>query len=905
MKGQILGSSENLQEPNELIVQPTPAIVLSVGPFAAQAARQVRRIYLRGDTRRAAASAFYEFQSDDEVRLKLVDLDGPTNGELQPEDRPYLERRRAALQSGIQHGQDLKIRLEQILHQQRVHERLIASGWIEPYAAPLNIFILADLTDPWAAGVLLPLGAILNNILANTSLCQAHWLLGIAVFPDGTPNLDLAVWSSLQAFDEFLRPKSDGRERLSKVLGIHITQPPDFAVYLFDSRKEGTAVVKDPASLNTLFGNALLALLQRDLARRFFQERDEDALFERGCFYSSIGAAGLVYDPEALQAACAQRIGYEFLNEKILGDPRDGQAVVQYTHQLQEKLGGTPAWLERLCTPLPPAVGQVRMQTDTQEMTALLTEIHLTAIDYERLNQTPWAEQLQEYQARFEQETLPEVVEKLEQNREELHAHLIEIVQEALDRLPLEASLYPGGLQNASGVLEMLSEAFAKAARDLDRLGKQVQERQSSLAAKFASHCQRMHSLLLGAPSLPGWMRILPAFARQWLAPLYIARRYGVQIYHAQALRDECLALLQQLCGLQIEMQALEHLQGILPDLQKQVQQTLVDLTELREKLEQTARNFTPDWPDFPLAALENGWDSVFRQPVADHSLAEWACEQWRPNLDVLVHTFLAARPLFEDWHTVEMAAITAWVQKQAVMAYQPVWTLDLESIFGLWSRKTLPGKKGEVEEEKPLSGKTISSCMTAAFPPIRPDFDAVGGANGSGITFHGLTYKPEWKLCSLPPIQSGMVQWQPVYTGDPYLALFIQARRSVPLRSLVDSFGQVRLRLEELPDDQRQAYDLLLGVDPARSSTSVNVDPNEPDVVHKTFRWKFQPKGSDKEFEQTIELAVSRSRFEYYRRQPRLNGQWNCYAELEMPEVRDLTAAFPEAARATQMEHF
>ena len=41
------------------------------------------------------------------------------------------------------------------------------------------------------------------------------------------------------------------------------------------------------------------------------------------------------------------------------------------------------------------------------------------------------------------------------------------------------------------------------------------------------------------------------------------------------------------------------------------------------------------------------------------------------------------------------------------------------------------------------------------------------------------------------------------------------------------------------------------------------------------------------------IELAISCSRFEYYRREPRLNGQGNAYAELEMPEVRELADEF------------
>lgn len=869
------------------IVRPTPAVVIAVGRFAAQAACQAQRIYLRGDARRAAASAFYQLQPDEMTGLTLVEMADEVSAEPQPASGSFLEQRQAALRGAIEHAPALKSRLEWLLHEQRIQERLMAAGWAEIYDVPLNFFVLADVNDPWAAGALLPLGAILNELLANTSLCQAHWLLGKAVFPESDPDQDLAVWSFLQAFDDFLRPESEQREALAKALKLQYRQAPDFAIYLFDSRKEGTAMVKDPVSLGTLFGNALLALLQRNLARCFFQERDEDALIERGSYYSSIGAAGLVYDPDALQAACAQRIGHAFLTEKILCTACDGQAAIQYTHQLQEKLGGLYTWLESLCVQFPQAVGQVRIQPDTLEMAALLTDIALVKLDYERVNKTPWSEQLQGYQARFEQETLPEVSGKLETNCQQLETRLGKLLRVTLDRLPLEADLYPGGLRNARRVLDLTAENLEKITKDLEKLAGQVQERQPTTAEKLATKRQRMQSLLSGAPALPWWVRILPAFARQWLAPIYLARRYGQQLYLAQLLRDECLALLQQLCGQHIEQQVLEQIKNIPPGLQAQVQEAKTGLAAFEEKLSQAVQTFVPEWGVFPLAA-ENGWDALFRQPVTERSLANWVYDQWLPDLDAWVHAFLAARPLFTDWRSVEPGAMASWVQDQSAQTYKPVWSLDLEAIFALWAAQTT-GFAMEI----PLSTKTITTCMNAAFPPVRPDFDSVGGASGSSVTFHGLIGSPDWKYCCLPSAQNGAVRWQAVYTGDPYTALFIQVRRNVPLRSLSDSFQGSRLRLEGLPHDQRQAYDLLQGMDQDAPPIMETVDSNSPGLVHKTFQWKFQPKGSNKEIEQTIELAISRSRFEYYRRQPRFNGQWNLYAELEMPEVRDLAIEF------------
>jgi hypothetical protein len=882
------------------IARPSPAVVIAVGDFAAQSARQVRCIYQRGDDRRRHASAFYQLLACEGEGWALAALEeqgtdqGPQAGS---QAGSFLEERANALNSAVKSAAALKAGLERILHEQRVHERLIAAGWLTPYNVPLDFYILADTGDPSAAGALLPLAAALNETLANTSLCRAHWLLAAAAFPGDASNHDLAVWSLMQAFDDLLRLRSEGRERLAAAMQSHYRQPPDFAVYLFDTRKEGAAVVRDRPGLNTLLGNALLALLQGDLAQQFFLARDEDAMIQHASFYNAIGAAALVYDPASLQAACARQVARAFLTEKILCPPTDEQASISLAHHWRTRLGGPFDWLDSLLRILPRAVGQVRVQPDTLAASALLPDLTLAQIDYLKVRHTPWWRELGEYRQHFTGETLPEAAGKLDENCEALRRRLEETLRTAFDRLPLETSLYPGGLQNARGALQLLADSLEQAGRDLEKAARHNSECKAQLEEKLQARGRDMQAQLAQVPEIRALLRLLPGFLRQWLAPFYIMRRYAHRIYLAQSLRDECLNLLKELCGAELAALALSRLQALLPPLQERLDAAGRDLDALEAKLAQALEAIDPGWGSFPLAAAENGWDPLFRRPALGPLLAEWARSRWQPELDPWVLAFLGNTTLFADWRLADAAAVLEWALAQGRLAYQPVWDLTLENIFDLWAEgKLAPVKEPAVYVvpfEQELSSLTLSASQGAAIPPIRPNFDAVGGSAGATSAYYALTADPAWRRCCLPPHQDGTVSWQAVYTGDPYCAIFLQARRNVPLAALADSYGQALWRLESLPPEQREAYDLLAALDHRSPSTIETVDPNDPDLVHKTFQWKFRPKGSSVEFEQSIQLPISRARFEYYRRQPRLNRQWNAYAELEMPEVRLLATEF------------
>lgn len=869
--------------------RPFPAIVIAVGTSTIELTRQVQRIYLRGDTRRTMAVAFYQLLPDEASKPILSELDAAYPAAPQQETASeYLVSRRKALLAAISEANQIKPKLESILHEQRTQERLVSTGWGDKYEIPLNVFILGDMKDPWTAGILLPLTAILNEVFATTRLCRAHLLLDVAVFPEHITDQDLSVWSTLQALDDYLQVKSRPREKLAQFLKMQTGSAPDFAIYLFDCRKEGSAVLKDQASLNIHIGNALLALLQEDVAGQLLNGRDQNSIYERQSFYASLGSSVLLYDPNALQMACAGRSGYAFIENKILAEPSDGQAAIRHAHTIQEKIGGLYNWLEQMCKRLAPSIGQVSIQSDLSEILPQFTDLILPPLDYERLDQTPWAVNIRQYYENFRKLILGQVCQQLASNQADLVDQLDNEVKEAFDHLPLDEELYPGGVQNSRLVLQVLLDSLGKTASDLQTHQKHLPDDLSAAEAKFTNHCAELERLVSSLPKIPWWARIMPAFIRQWLALLLATLFHGHKIMLVDALRGECIMLLQRLCGLHIKKQAFDSLVALPQHIEGQIHSTKTDLDVLETKLIKAKARFSPEWGAFPLGIVENGWDPLFRRLTNGRELAEWAYTKWMPDFNTWLQDFLTPSQLFVNWRTVEDKDIVTWIENHAVLAYQNLWNLSLDAIFDLWSKGS-----ADFPAEKSQASSIIRECMLVAIPPARPNFDAVGGSHGAAVSFRFVTGDVDWQYCALPAQRNGIERWTVMQGGDPYLAIFIQTHNNFPLKALVDSFQDAWRRLEALPEPQRQAYDLLRGLDHPPTPILETTDPSNPDLVQKIFRWKFQPRGSANEIEQEITLYLSRSRYENYHRQTRLSSEWNRYAEAEMPEVRMLAAEF------------
>ena len=875
---------------------PTPAIVIAAGNFAVTTAAQIRNIYLRGDPRRKQVTDFFSLSEINSGSLQIISLDAAISKQSQVvenENQPVNQSRKSIFQETLKNIESLKIGIEQALYDIRSHELLIKAGWAEEYDVPVNIYLIADIKDPFAAGAILPISCLLQDITENSNLCKAHALFNTAVFPraaeDPKTDQDVEVYTFLLELDDLLQDKSKNRERLTKALACESSNPPLMTVYLFDCHKEGSYVVKNNEQMQVMVGNALLALMEKDLARRVAAMHDPFEVAAQHSYYNSIGAAALVYDPESLQQACARKVAQEFLETEILSDVTDVQAAANKAAMVEKKLGDLRAWLEQCVFHLPPAVGQVRIDPDTNQLSVLLADLKLQDMDYEHVREISWIRQVKDFSASFEQEVRPQVVSVLTTNNQRLESELSEELETTIETLPIKPDLYPGGIKNALRTLEFLLEYLVKEENKIKKLQLTLQQNRVVVNQAIEEKLEHIQEILNHAPKLPWIIRILPKFARIWVTPIFYAHRYGKQIFQLQSLKDECLGLVQTQVSIKIQGETLIQILDFIPRIKQIIENGKNDYQALEKKVDAASQQLPLHWPAFPLGQLENGWDEIFRIPVVEQCLAEWGFAKWHPSFEKWIYEFLAEKSPFIDWRTISAEVIIEWLTSLGMDEYKPLWEVTLDEVFGLWEDNT-----SAFSSVEPVSPQLISKSMGSAFPLLRPDFDAVGGSRLSSISAHGLIGQPEWQHFKASFTLSRTNNLDLLYTSDPYSGLFLQIRHSVPLQSLADMIRSAKHRYSALPEGKKQEYIIINSQqDVIRPSSSDEIDPTNPDIVHKIFSWKFKPKGSGVEVEQVISLDISRSRFEHYRRMPRFKGNWNRYAEEEMTEIRSLASEF------------
>lgn len=872
---------------------PTPAIILSIGSFAEATAAQVRNIYLRGDPRRKQVTVFLALSGDESGGLKLASLGENDTVLEQAAGEPGPKKRQVAFQHTVKHAEAIRAQINQHIYDIRTHDLLIHAGWEKEYDIPVNVYILADAKEPDAAGAVLPLACLLSDIAHDAHLCKVFALLNTAVFPsaaDGPDkDRDVEVYSFLLELNDLLEDQSKYREKLCKALFCDNTDSLQIGVYLFDSNKEGSVHVKDNSQMQVMVGNALLALLEDEIARKLDERHDRFEIAEQHSYFHSIGASTILYDPDTLQKACAARVSREFLESIVLFETADAQMAAGEAQAIQNKLGDLRAWLERCVVEMPPVIGQVRIQSDTNILTLLLTDLMLAEMDFEHFRSLPWSQEARNYLAAFDQEIKPKVLARVIENAQDLEKDLAEILKETITALPVRPDLYPGGIRNAARTLEFLAKHFDHAAEKVKKLQQQLQQDRSKASARLDEVLTEIQAILDRAPGLPWLIRILPKFARVWAAPLYYARRYGRQILKLQELNKETIQQVHALCSISVQSEALSKYAVFIPRLLEQIDAGLSDYQNFENRLDSAKEKLPAGWPDFPLGQTENGWDMVFRLPLVEHCLADWALSKYHPQFEKWIYEFLAEISPVLDWRNITGEAIYNWIIELAKAVYDPLWQITADDIFAAWANNDHGFKSGD-----PAVTPTIMiGAMRAALPLLKPDFDAAGGSKSSTISSHALLGQPDWKAFKLPAPLTRDDQLEVNYTGDPYAGIFMQVRHYVPLAALVEMTRTGRHKYNAMPPSKKLDYLIVQSEQGGNRQPPDVVDPNNPDIVRKEFHWKFKPKGSKIEFDQSICLEISRSRFEQFRRKPRFNGEWNRYAEEEMPEVRALAMEF------------
>lgn len=756
---------------------PTPGLVVAVGALGTRIAADVRTIFLRGDPRRAAATMFLTLQfSGADGQTVLVEC-------AEPQDAAALLPQEAC-QQVVQGAAGVRSAIVGALRELRTHERLAAAGLAAAMAPPLDVYLLADLTDPAAAGAMPPLGLLLQDILAQEPDGVGHLLLSTAAFPasEGEAAQEQAlVYASLQALDAWTDPQRCARwQPLAAQLGLEQALPCGLRVYLFDSRKEGTRAVKDAAELAVIMGNCLLALLSGGLAQRLAAALPVSTLREQRAPYASAGASALVFEPETLLETCAARLADEFLAAEVVpGSAPHPQLAAGWVEETVAQAGPVRSWVERVCAETP---AEIRA---TEEGWRL--GLHFARFGFERIPRESWAETIANYDALFGRAKLPAYCQAMDANAQALTQALLDSQDAAIEALPQQPRFYPGGLAAARRALQRLSAAWTARREQIEATG----------AAAPAREKEDLAALELAArefPDLPAFIgRLILLVTLQVYSFLTIARGLapdrpgggpwgwaitavvGLLIVGACvlwlwrkarrliALRERCVANSEAKYAAALEGMARERLAALCQALNAQASAALEQLAGL-EKEVAAARDALAGRQVRPQEQ-----DTFFRVQVADDGVADWAYRRWRIAPEDLRQPLLVARRLLTGWRSLAATALVERLLTHTRPLFAGVRNLTLQNVLSQRGREA--------------TQRLLLALPRDAVPLQRPNFDRLGGG-GNANERRYLVNRPELLVAEDQRLQSVFADWELV-TGDPYAVIACRTRQMLPLAAL------------------------------------------------------------------------------------------------------------------------
>ena len=808
------GNSEELVTAPRSGCAPTPAVVLALGRLGVEVAADVQSIFLHSDERHAAVTCF----------LALADgAEGPRFVPL--EDAPSAgmdgsQTRWEASQRCVAGTARLRATLEAALRDLRTHERLIAAGLGDVLAPPLDLIIVADLTRPGAAGALIPLVLLLQDLLAHEPYGMGHLLLSTA-FADEEISA-AQVYVALRELDALADPAQMVLgQPLAEALGLEAVTPLSFRIYLFDHRKDGMREVKDRAELRVILGNFLLALLSGRLAQRTADDIPRPEMLERRAFYSAAAATALIFQPEPLIEACAARLGADFIAAEMgpeaVPDPRLADELAA---KLEATLGDLRSWLERLCIDTP---CEVRATAKGVHL-----GLHFTGFRWEQVRREDWAETIDRYDALFGRMKLPRYRERMEENATTLARELLARQDAAIEALPQAARLYPGGLRTARRALQKLDERLEERIETLSVRGEgptvplhekqdlEILERAAwnfpdlpAFVARLVLLCTvEAYALISLGAGLRRWLAVslwlgwgvalLACMATVGAAFLWLQRKDARLI----KLRSRCVHNVERKYAALLEETAQEQLVVLCQELRKRIAEALEKLERLQATLKETQEQLAEHWAASPQVA------SPFRVSAVDNTFAEWAYRRWRVPPEEMRGPLLEEHRFLAGWREVATEVLISRLLSYGRRIFAPLRTLSLEDVLR---------RRGD-EDVAAL----LSALAQRTTPLLRPNFDRLGGGGHAHTGRYVLLGDPATSAFA-PALNGTLSAWETVTTGDRYVALCCCTHHLIPLAALRELMRRGRRAYQGLGVEERRRIEVL-GIGDQRLETGDSI---------------------------------------------------------------------------------
>jgi hypothetical protein len=748
--------------------KPSPSLVLSIGHQANGIAAQAQTIFLRSNPWRAHQAKF--------LSLSLGQQGGFDWNPTRPTKAAKINKQtRAQVASGMLKSSDVwQAQLDDALHSLRIHE----PGVAEKSALALHVILVSNLTDPFSAA-LLPVLVSLQSLLAREPYCQVSLLLSVADFsnPKKQENALACLAVGLDDLQSFFAPQSALFTAVCHSLGVApaITIQPQ--TYLFDRYKEGVWEVGTEPELSLLVSNFLLALLNSEPGIFAPAHRQDTHLALLGA-----GSTSLVYNPAELQEACAASLGAETLQSEfgadISPDLRDIHTVVEKSASMY---GDLTDWLTRLLaeTPFSPRVGKYPT-----------LDIHFSDLSFDNLPLEEWSYAVSGHEKYFGEKVFPASKESLKENAGLLAEELLGQQLDMLETLPLQIELYPGGLQAALKVMDLLRGGLQERLQSSPQPG-DTDVSEQALHGRLEDHLKLLDDAVQALPAAPTWFRYIPFPANRLARFLFALLYQRRELARLMILRQNALRAAELKYAALMESETRQQIQGLsqklidaLDQVSKKVQSLQVVMQDAELRLRKRAE-----------LALQS--DSPFRPSALDQAAYEWAYMRGTKPTDEIRPLWMEQEGFLDEWKSLDAKKTESVLMTLGRSLYQFVWEISLDEILSRRSETDL----------QPI----WDVLSQGAAPLLRPDFD-LAGADGQAFQTQFFICQSARTTCFAPFLRVPLAEWQAHSAGDPYLAFCVRLRQGLTLSAIGGSPAQARRVFDKLSEAEREQFGLGIG---------------------------------------------------------------------------------------------
>lgn len=711
----------------------SPALILTIGSALLEAAAESVRLFLQGDPRRSATTRFLGLGSTNDAK------------EERPRRNPVREKTQdPSSQVFMQINGAMDVILPEIrssLHELRSHVHLMVAGLGDKASLPLDVFVLADLTEP-ASTTLPAILPLLNELLLHEPYAKLHLLLNVAVFDD-TPSKYESVRTGLEGLQALLKD------------GLPAGMPQ---VYLFDRYKEGVWEAYDLLEIQTVMGNFLMALLSGGLAQHLAHQVAQPEVEEHQAYFCSAGATALILDLPRLQQACALRLAAEIIQSEfhssIMPDPI---LVREAAANFCEEHANPRLWMEHLCREsmfhVPPGEGGL--------------ELHFSDLKFEGVPWQDWVAVIRNYDVRFSEMQYPAQVAMFQSNAEALNRAFLDGLSSFVQRLPQLPKMYPGGVRAARVVIAQLKKELLPARLDADLPRKW----EADEGATLASSLERLEGAIQALPKPPRWISRLPSFLRSPAVQLFNLIFLYRELNSIRAMRQACVRRLKETYEALAQSEIARQLHELCRGWSAALDTHEDGVARMQAALDKFQQQFTDRGAEISVP------QSQFRLTVADEALFAWAYYSGSRPAEGFRHGLLEKYGFLSDWQETSPGQLKDRLEHFCMAAYQSLAGMDLEQAL----------QHRADRDAVPLA----LSLLQGSTPLLRPNFDQTGSGHSHQLRFFQCRQPLSSSLA--PTFKGDVQEWEMIHTGDLYTAICCRVRlmiASSAIRSILDRGG-------------------------------------------------------------------------------------------------------------------